>query len=194
MSKFFFQNWASVERTIIITILAYVALILLLRISGKRTLSKMNAFDFIVTIALGSAFASVALTKDIALADGVLVFALLIGMQYIITWLSVRSNTIKGLITSQPTLLLYKGELLDNVMRKERITLEEIKVAMRTKGISELKDIDAIVLETTGDINIIGKMEIAESQTMQGVQHYQAVQQQNIRAAGHPRSAPENNG
>lgn len=88
MTKIFFDNWESLYRTFFITIMAYFALIFLLRISGKRSLSKMNAFDFIITVALGSTLATVLLNKSVALADGVLAFALLIGLQYIITfWL-----------------------------------------------------------------------------------------------------------
>jgi len=98
MDKIFFDSWESIVRTIIITILAYISLVILLRISGKRTLSKMNAFDFIVTVALGSTLASVLLTKDVALADGVLAFILLIGLQYIITKLAVKSKTVSQLV------------------------------------------------------------------------------------------------
>ena len=115
----------------------------------------MNAFDFIVTVALGSALANVALSKDVPLLDGLLVFALLIFLQFFITWLSIRVKFVKKLITSQPVLLLYKGKLLDHIREKERITIEEIYVAARKRGIAELKDIDAIVLESTGDITII---------------------------------------
>jgi uncharacterized membrane protein YcaP (DUF421 family) len=172
MTTLFFDNWESVQRTLIITVLAYIALVLLLRISGKRTLSKMNAFDFIVTVALGSAFASVALTKNIALADGVLAFALFIGMQFIITWLSVRVPFVKHLITSRPTLLLYKGELIQQVVKKERITIDEIYVAVRMKGIGNLKDVDAIVLETTGDINVIPKFNFDEAQTFETIGNF----------------------
>lgn len=127
------KYWQSIFRTIIITVAAYIALIVLLRISGKRTLSKMNTFDFIVTIALGSTFATVSLNKNVALADGVLAFFLLIFLQYIITWLSVRYKSIKQLITSRPALLLYKGELYHDVLKKERITIEEVHVAARKK-------------------------------------------------------------
>lgn len=74
MKNIFFDSWESIFRTVVITILAYVLLILLLRVSGKRTLSKMNAFDFIVTIALGSTLATVMLNKNVALIDGVLAF------------------------------------------------------------------------------------------------------------------------
>ncbi len=76
LNNIFFQNWQSISRTLISTALAYIAMIIMLRISGKRTLAKMNAFDFIVTIALGSSLATVALSKDVALADGASVFLL----------------------------------------------------------------------------------------------------------------------
>ena len=71
MSKLFFDSWDSILRTAVITILAYILMIFFLRISGKRTLSKMNAFDFVVTIALGSTLATVSLSKNVALADSV---------------------------------------------------------------------------------------------------------------------------
>lgn len=151
----FFDNWESIVRTFTITILAYLAMVLLLRISGKRTLSKMNAFDFIVTIALGSSFASVALNKNVALADGVLVFALLVGLQYLLTWLSVRFHAVKRLITNEPTLLWYKGAEVKHALRKERVTLEELHMVARSQGLLSLEDVDIIILETTGDITII---------------------------------------
>ncbi len=78
MQNIFFDSWSSIVRTVVITVLAYVSLIVLLRGSGKRTLSKMNAFDFIVTIALGSTLATVILSKNVALIDGLLAFSLLI--------------------------------------------------------------------------------------------------------------------
>lgn len=158
MEKIFFDNWSSIGRTFIITILAYLILIIMLRVSGKRTLSKMNAFDFIVTIALGSSLATVALNKSVPLVEGLLVFFLLILLQFVITWLSVRIKKVKQLVTSQPALLLYKGEVLEEVLRKERITLEEVNVAARESGFSDLKEIDAIVLETTGKMTVISNL------------------------------------
>src|SRR5690606_9567898 len=100
-------------------------------------LSKMNAFDFLVTIALGSSLATVALNKNVALADGVLLFFLLVILQYFITWMSVRVKSVKNLITASPTLLLYHGQVINRAMKKERITIEELHVAAREKGISD---------------------------------------------------------
>ncbi len=155
MGKVFFENWQSILQVSISTILAYIALIAMLRVSGKRTLAKMNAFDFVVTVAIGSTFATIVLSKDVPLADGAVVFALLIIMQFILTWLTVRNKFVKNLVASQPVLLVYKGEPLEAVMKKERIIMEDISAALRKNGIADLKKVDAVVLETTGDITVI---------------------------------------
>lgn len=170
MDKIFFDNWESIFRTFIISILAYIALVLLLRISGKRTLSKMNAFDFIVTIALGSTLATVLLNKDVALADGVLAFTVLILLQYVITYFSARSKTFSDLVKSTPSLLVYKGKMLENVMKKERIAKDEIFALVREKGLSNLEEVDAIVLETDGSLTLIKEVQDMKVPTMSFVQ------------------------
>ena len=140
-------------------ICAYGALLLLLRISGKRTLSKMNAFDLVVTVALGSTLATILLSNDIALAEGLLALALLIGLQFIITWLSVRSKTVSRLVKDEPRLLFHKGEYLQNAMRAERVNREELLQAMRSQGISRLEQVEAVVLETDGTFSIVERSE-----------------------------------
>lgn len=150
-----FSSWESVLGTMMMTFLAYISIVILLRVSGKRTLSKMNAFDFIVTIALGSALASVSTNKSVTLADGLAVFGVLIFMQFLLTWLSARIRSFKKIITSKPSMLLYKGQLLEENMRKERVTVEEINNSARKKGYSNLDELDIVILETTGEITII---------------------------------------
>src|SRR5690606_2504609 len=154
-----------------ISILAYVALVLLLRVSGKRTLSKMNAFDFIVTIALGSTLATVLLNKDVALADGVLAFTVLISLQYVITYFSARSRKFSDLVKSRPTLLVYKGKMLESAMIKERIARDEIFALVREKGLSNLEEVDAIVLETDGSLTLIKEVQDMEARTMSFVKN-----------------------
>ena len=88
MEQAFFSSWTSIARVLLVGVAAYAGL--LLRVSGKRTLTKMNTFDLVVTVALGSTLATVLLTKSVALADGLAAFALLIFLQYGLTWLSVR--------------------------------------------------------------------------------------------------------
>lgn len=155
MEKLLFTSWESLGRTLLIGVLAYFGLIVLLRASGKRTLSKMNAFDFIVTVALGSTLATVLLTKSVALADGLLAFAVLIGLQFAITWLAVRSKTISGLVKSEPALLVYQGQYLPAAMRAQRVTEGEILSVLRQQGISTLAEAAAVIFENDGTLSVV---------------------------------------
>ncbi len=155
MDTLFFDNWESILRTLIITVLAYSSLIALLRLSGKRTLSEMNAFDFIVTIAIGSVLATVMLNKSVALADGVLAFALLIGLQYLITILALRSKRVSQWVKATPSLIVYNGEILTETMHKERISEDEVYAALRQKGVASIDQAKAVVLEADGSLSII---------------------------------------
>lgn len=151
----FFDSWPVLGRTLIVAVIGYVVLVLFLRISGKRTLSKWNAFDFIVTIALGSTLASILTSKNVALAQGALALGLLVGFQFLITWMSVRLKWVRELIKAEPTLLLRDGRILHDALRKQRVTESEIHAAVRSKGIAALEDVRAIVLETDGTFSVI---------------------------------------
>ena len=155
MDKIFFTDWAGIWRTLIIGVAAYVGLMLLLRISGKRTLTKMNAFDLVVTVALGSTLATVLLSKSVALADGLTAFALLIGLQFSITWLSVRSKKVGQLVKADPTLLIYQGEFLRAAMRAERVTEHELLAALRQHGVASVAGAAAVVLENNGELSVL---------------------------------------
>ena len=169
----FFHSWTDLFRTVVVGICAYGALLFLLRISGKRTLSKMNAFDLVVTVALGSTLATILLSKDVALAEGVLALALLIVLQFIITWLSVRSKTVSRLVKAEPRLLFHKGEYLQNAMEAERVNREELLQAMRSQGISRPDQVKAVVLETDGSFSIVHKGEDGTAIVLSNVSGYE---------------------
>lgn len=152
----FYQSWSDAVRTIIVGTLGYGLLILSLRVSGKRTLAKLNAFDLIVTVALGSTLASILLSEGVALFEGVTAFLLLIALQYGVTFLSVRSRSFARLVRSEPTLLLRDGSLCRAAMRQERVTEEEIDTVLRTSGLRDQADVSAVILESDGSFSVIG--------------------------------------
>lgn len=145
----------SLFRTLVVGLLAYCALVACLRISGNRTLSKMNAFDLVVTVALGSTLATVLLNKDVVLAEGVLAFALLIGLQFVLTWCSVRVDWVRKAVTGEPAVLVYQGQLLQSAMRQARVTHNEVLAAIRAAGLAELAQVQALVLETDGSMSVV---------------------------------------
>jgi uncharacterized membrane protein YcaP (DUF421 family) len=168
----FFDGWTGLLRVLVVGTLAYTALVLLLRATGKRTLSKMNAFDLIVTVALGSTLATVLLSKDVALAEGVLAFALLILLQFGITWLSVRSERVQALVKAEPRLLLHHGRLLPGALRRERMTGEEVRAAVRSQGIASLDEVAAVVLETDGSVSVLRRAEEGGASALANVAGY----------------------
>ncbi|WP_025762370.1 DUF421 domain-containing protein [Dyadobacter tibetensis] len=157
MENLFFTSWESLIRTFIICILAYFSLVMMLRISGKRTLSQMKEFDFIVTVALGSTLATVLLSKDVALADGTFALALLISLQYILATASVRSKSFARLISSEPTLVLYRGRFLKDALIKERVTEDEIRSVLRSQGVKSIANIEAVVMESNGTFTVVAE-------------------------------------
>lgn len=165
----FFDSWMSLFRTGVVGLCAYVLLVLLLRVSGKRTLTKLNAFDLVVTVALGSTLATVLLSKDIALADGVLAFALLIFLQLAVTWLSVRSQTFSRLVKAEPRLIFHQGRFLPEALRAERLAEGEILQALRTQGVASPGQVAAVVLETDGSLSVLQKAASGETSSLADV-------------------------
>ena len=155
MIEALFQGWSVLARTFLVGILAYVALVFFLRISGRRTLSKMNAFDFVVTVALGSTLATILLNRNVALAEGALALALLIALQFAITWSSVRIGWVRRLVTGDPILLFYRGEMLPSALIRSRVTEDEVRAAVRAASIGSMDEVEAVVLETDGSFTVV---------------------------------------
>lgn len=150
-----FDGWGGLLRVLVVALAAYPALVLVLRLSGKRSLSKLNAFDLVVTVALGSTLASVITSSDLPLAEGLLALALLVVLQFAVTFLSVRWPRFDGWVKSEPSLLLRAGRPLDAALRRERVTREELRVAVRQAGGRDLDDAEAVVLESDGSLTAI---------------------------------------
>lgn len=151
----FFDNWFGITRVLVVGPLAYFLLVVLLRASGKRTLSKMNAFDFVVTIAIGSMLASTILTETVALFEGVLGMAVLIAMQFAITWLSVRVEGVATLVKDEPSLLFHQGDYLDSQLKRTRVAKSEVEAAARHQGLMSMDRVAAVVLETDGTFSVM---------------------------------------
>lgn len=152
----FFDDWTGIWRTVVVGVAAYVGIIFFVRLAGKRTLSKMNAFDLIVTVALGSTLATIVLSRDVALAEGLTAFAVLIGLQFSITWLSGHTRLVPMLVKSEPTMLVHRGRQRGAALRDQRVSEAEVLQAVRQQGFASVADVHAVVLETDGSFSVIG--------------------------------------
>jgi uncharacterized membrane protein YcaP (DUF421 family) len=153
----FFDGWDGILRTAVVGVLAYALLVAVLRTSGKRTLAKMNAFDLVVTVALGSTLATILLSQDVALAEGTTAFALLALLQFVVASATVYWKPVREAVKSTPRALLIDGRLEDAALRDERVTPEEVMAAVRATGQGDLAAVAAVVLETDGSFSVIGR-------------------------------------
>ncbi len=159
VDDFLFSGWGPLVKTLLATLLAYPILILVLRISGKRTLAQMNAFDFIVTVALGSTLASVLISNSVSIIQGIEALVLLIALQYFVAWASVRWRRARHIVKSEPRLLVHDGRVLRGALADERLAESEVLQALRQQGVADLSAVRAVVLETNGRFSVVGRSE-----------------------------------
>jgi uncharacterized membrane protein YcaP (DUF421 family) len=164
------QTWSDVWRIAVIAVVTYPCLIVVLRVSGKRTLAKMNAFDLVVTVALGSTLATILLSRDVALVEGLTALVLLVLLQLSVTWLAVRSGAVRRMLKSERTVLVRDGVLLPDAMRAQRVAEGEIWQSVRSQGIGDLADVAAVVLETDGSFSVIPSAQAGRRTVLPGAE------------------------
>lgn len=152
-------------------LLAYIFLVFILRLTGNRTLSQMNSFDFVITVAMGSTFSATILQKSVPLSEGLLALFLLVAFQYVITKLAVHSKLVDKIIKSEPRLLFRNGEFLRESMKKVRVNEDEILSAMREQGISTISQVEAAIMESNGKISVVAK-QISHEKTIDSEKTY----------------------
>ncbi|RFA25180.1 hypothetical protein CAI21_19615 [Alkalilimnicola ehrlichii] len=152
---FLFDGWDAVARILVVGTLGYISLVLLIRVGTKRALAQLSPFDFVITVALGSAYGRVLTATEVGLTEAVTAFALLIGLQYILASAQIRWPRFAKLLKSKPALLYYKGEFLYEAMRREKITEKELEAAVRQQGVGSFANVAAIVMESDGGFSVI---------------------------------------
>lgn len=169
MEEVFFKDWKSIGHVALATIIAFITLFFFLRISGKRTLAKLNAFDFVVTVALGSTLSYMMLAM-VPLTEGAIVLILIITLQYIFAWTARSSKKMEKVLNAVPILIFYDGEFIEKAMAKEAVTKGEIFSTIRRSGIDQIDDVKAVVMELNGQITVVRKSKGMGSSSLDDIQ------------------------
>ncbi len=141
-----------------------------LRVSGKRTLAKLNAFDFVVTVALGSTLATILLNSTVSWAEGAVALAVLAGLQFLVAVVASRVPAARSVVTAQPTFIVRDGAVLDGALREQRVAPAEVRQAVRGAGYGDLRQVAAVVLETDGTLNVIASSKRGDGWALGDVQ------------------------
>lgn len=155
MDMLFFDNIDKLARIVLTTVMVYVSIVLVTKVSGKRSTSQLNNFDWIVTVMIGSLGASTILLKDIPFIEGISSIFVLYLLQFLVTKYASVSPQFSSFILSEPRIVFYQGQFLPDAMEAERLTRQEIECAMRSEGMNSFDDVEAIVFESDAKLTII---------------------------------------
>ena len=161
-----FDSWGDIARVLLVGSAAYATLIVVLRLSGKRTLSQLNAFDFVVTVAIGSTLATILLSSDVSWSEGLAALALHVGLQLVVALVSSRWPRTRSVVSAQPVVLVRDGALRRDAIARNRLTETEVEQAVRSSGSGDLASIAAIVLKTNGTLSVIPREKYGDGSAM----------------------------
>ncbi|PFG33873.1 DUF421 domain-containing protein [Sanguibacter antarcticus] len=161
-----FDSWSDLLRVLAVGSAAYVTLVLVLRVSGKRTLAKLNAFDLVVTVALGSTLATILLSSEVSWSEGVVAMVLLAALQVTVSWSSAHLPRGRSVVTARPTTVLRDGQVLHDVMRAERLTEADLRQAVRAAGTGGFDQVAAVVLESDGSLSVISTTSLGDGSAL----------------------------
>lgn len=134
----------------------YVFLLVLMRVSGRRTLAQMTPFDLVLLLIVAEATQQGLVGDDFSITNAVVVVVTLIGADILVTFLTHRSRGLDRWVNGVPLILIHDGEVIDDRLKKARIDLDDIlQQARATQGLERLDQIKYAVLERGGDISII---------------------------------------
>lgn len=162
---FLWNGWEAIIRILVVGTLCYIALVVILKVSRKRTLASLTAFDFVVTVTIGAVFGRILTAKDVSLSEAVTAFILLASLQFLFSWLQIKFETFRKIFTSRPVLLYYRGEFMVQAMKREKVEKSELIGEARKKGYGNFEEIELIILENDATFSIIGKLTDSDGAT-----------------------------
>ena len=136
-------------------VILYVVVLLFSRLHGTRTTSRMNNFDWLISVASGSIFGSAVVSDTVTVMQAVVAFATLFALQWTLTKLSAYSPRFYHTVTASPALLFHDGRFLDDKLKAERVTRDEVLSAIRGSSSKNLEGVSAVILEPDGTLTVL---------------------------------------
>jgi uncharacterized membrane protein YcaP (DUF421 family) len=135
----------------------FVFLLVLMRVIGRRELSSLQPFDLILLIVLGDAVQQGLTQDDYSLTGALLVVGTFAVLQVFVSWVGFRFPGTRPILEGTPIIVLQDGEVIERNLKRERLSVDEVREAAREQGIAHLSEVQWAVVETTGKISFIKK-------------------------------------
>lgn len=143
--------------TVLKTIVVYFALLLLLRLAGRRTLGQLSSFDFVVFLIIGGATQRALLGQDYSVVNALLVVATLVVLDVGMTLIERDFPTFSKIVNGRPLIIVEHGKVLRDHLRKARLTEDDVLAVVRHNGVERVEDVRFAILEAGGRISVIAE-------------------------------------
>jgi uncharacterized membrane protein YcaP (DUF421 family) len=143
--------WELVVRAVVV----YAFLLVLLRLSGKRQVGQLAPFDLVLLLVLSNSVQNSMSGDDKSITGGLILAAVLVGMNWVVGWLTYRSKSLEALIEGRPVILVHDGHIDHRAMRRVQMTKHELEAALRTSGCAGPEEVRFAVLENNGQVTVI---------------------------------------
>lgn len=140
---------------VIRALVVYLAVLIMLRVSGKRQLGQMGATEFVAILLISNAVQNSMNGGDNSLSGGLLLALVLVGLSSLISYLTYRSRFFSAVFEGTPTLLIHKGKIIPKHLARERMTESELRTLLRKQGLHDLLEIDTAILEADGTLSVV---------------------------------------
>jgi uncharacterized membrane protein YcaP (DUF421 family) len=145
--------WEKVVRSVVI----YLFILLAFRFTGKRQVGQLTPFDLVLLLIISNVVQNAMIGNDNSLGGGLIGAVTILVLNGLVVELSYRFKPARRLLEGQPALLVHNGKILQENLRHERLTLEDLQAALRRNGIAEVDQVRYAVLEENGQISVIPK-------------------------------------
>lgn len=159
-------GWSPIIHTLVLGSAGYLALVMLLRISGARTMAKMTPLDFVVAVTLGSAFGRTVTAVDVPLAQAVVALTLLIALQWLLATGRANFRWVRRAVDPPPVLLWYEDQLIMSALRKHQLTETDVHTAAREAGHGTLDGLRAVIMQQDGSLGVIADGSMGDGSTV----------------------------
>lgn len=148
-------DFRSIALVVVSSVLAYMALVALTRLMGLRSFSKISSFDFALTVAFGSLLASIIISSDPPLGQGLTALATLFFIKWLVASARQRMRFARGIVDNDPLLLMARDQILSDNLKKAQITEDDLRAKLREANVLDLNQVRAVVMESTGDVSVL---------------------------------------
>ena len=149
------------------TMLVYSALIVGLRLAGKRELAQLNPFDLVVLLTISNTVQNAIIGNDNSVSGGIIGVAALLLINYLVVRFVYSNDKIEKLVEGSEDTLIEQGILQEKVMKREMITFSELEITAHKQGINSLNEVERAVLEPDGGITFSSKLPNPEERRQQ---------------------------